>query len=458
MATFSAQNFRQSVGNYAPNSLAARPTRVPGAGTNPPMRPLPTAAPAPARLVMPARPAMSPAPQAARPASRPSGFRPPTPTAAPMTPQYDPLGTLRGANGEELPPLGAPLDLADGRQRPNEIPVGPLNSGVPDWLGSPMNTPLPFGGAYARGGIAPAGAVSMVGEQGPELIVPTGPTQVIPLSQRGTRPIGRSANDPMRIAEQQRRMGNPDMLLRMAMLDRRFGNDPRPAPAMSAPMPMPMLPPQPKGRWVAGRSAGSQVFVPDAPPAMSSTPALPAASAAPALPLAETAPAPSPAKPVNPFLMDPLGNFVNPQAAMVPNGFNAMNERLASDPAGFPGLPMPPPGLYGKEAAPLVSSMPIPGTDSVMPMVMGQPKGTALAKTAPPKPAEAPKIPEGIQYEKDALGKIIGGVYPTYNEQGRLVMRRIDLDGDGVVTPQEQAAAQAAAGTTTGGFKFSLVQ
>ena len=94
----------------------------------------------------------------------------------------------------------------------------------------------------------------------------------------------------------------------------------------------------------------------------------------------------------------------------------------------------------------MVSSLPIPGTDLVLPIIGGMPKGTPVARSQPPKP-EAPKIPDGIQWEKDAMGKIIGGVYPTYNDQGKLVMRRIDLDGDGVVSPAEQAAAQSAAAT-----------
>lgn len=116
-----------------------------------------------------------------------------------------------------------------------------------------------------------------------------------------------------------------------------------------------------------------------------------------------------------------------------------------------------PAGMFAM-GAPVVGAVPIPGTDQMQPFQMGQPKGTPVPKAQPLKPAEAPKIPEGIQYEKDALGRIIGGVYPTYNDQGKLVMRRIDLDGDGVVSPQEQAAAMQAAGQTPGGVKFSRVQ
>lgn len=43
------------------------------------------------------------------------------------------------------------------------------------------STKVPFGGAFANGGIAPAGKVSLVGERGPELIMPTGPTKVVPM-------------------------------------------------------------------------------------------------------------------------------------------------------------------------------------------------------------------------------------------------------------------------------------
>jgi len=181
---------------------------------------------------------------------------------------------------------------------------------------------------------------------------------------------------------------------------------------------------------------------------------------------------------VNPFQLDPLGNFVNPSAGMVPSGFNAMNDQLARNPALFPGLPPPPPGLYGAEAPPAAGIMPLPGSDYGMVMKQGQPVGSTVPLKQPdaplppgmvpteanrggvtyrPKQTDTAKIPEGIQYEKDAMGRIVGGVYPAYNDQGKLVMRRIDMDGDGKVSPAELSAAQTA-GQTPGGVKFSRVK
>ncbi|MEK6592599.1 MAG: hypothetical protein AABZ67_05895, partial [Pseudomonadota bacterium] len=42
-----------------------------------------------------------------------------------------------------------------------------------------------FGGAHANGGIAPAGKISLVGEDGPELIMPQTASRVIPNSMLG---------------------------------------------------------------------------------------------------------------------------------------------------------------------------------------------------------------------------------------------------------------------------------
>jgi hypothetical protein len=45
-----------------------------------------------------------------------------------------------------------------------------------------------FGGAFANGGLAPSGKVSLVGERGPEMIVPLGgPAAVVPMGQMPTR-------------------------------------------------------------------------------------------------------------------------------------------------------------------------------------------------------------------------------------------------------------------------------
>lgn len=339
-----------------------------------------------------------------------------------------------------LPALGSPVNSnAGGGRGPLDVP------GLP---------PLEFGGAFANGGVAPGGRASLVGERGPELIVPSGPTAVVPLRaapmvspdyslNAAPRQVGRSMNDPQRMqAIAMRRMrsqgdfaGAAKLAQNQAWLDARFsGRTPPPmmpagpaTPTGAAPMPMPEMP---GGKLVPGRSAGSMVWQPDAPP----MPPNPPASSPPAMP---SLPMPSMSPPALPDFT-PAGGQSPLNGPQLP--------ALTDAPYGaYPGAP------------PMVSSLPIPGTDLVLPIIGGMPKGTPVARSQPPKP-EAPKIPDGIQWEKDAMGKIIGGVYPTYNDQGKLVMRRIDADGNGVVTPAEQAAAMQAAGQTPGGVKFSRVQ
>lgn len=285
------------------------------------------------------------------------------------------------------------------------------------------------------------------------------------------RPVGRSMADAGRMQDiAMRRMrsrgdveGAAKLAQSQAWLDARFlGRNPAAVmPAMpaaaAAPAAAPMMPAMPTGgKLVPGRSAGSMVWQP-ASGGNEEGRMTNGQTAAPAMPMPQPDAMPMPAPMPQPMPVplaemqgtNPLtGMPINDRPPMLPAG------TLAQNAMGFPGLAAPPPGMYG-EAAPLVSSLPIPGTNQVMPMIQGQPKGAPIERT---KTAEAPKIPEGIQYEKDAMGKIIGGVYPTYNEQGKLVMRRIDLDGDGVVSPAEQSAAMQAAGQTPGGVRFSRVQ
>lgn len=268
------------------------------------------------------------------------------------------------------------------------------------------------------------------------------------------RQVGRSMNDPQRMQEiAMRRMrsqgdfaGAAKLAQNQAWLDARFaGRTPPPmmpagpaTPAGAAPMPMPEMP---GGKLVPGRSGGSMVWQPDALP----VPPNPPASSPPALPPLPMPSMSPPAMPMPAPMQPPaLPDFTSPGGESPLNGPQ------------LPALTDAPYGAY-PGAPPMVSSLPIPGTDQVLPIIGGMPKGTPVARSQPVKP-EAPKIPEGIQYEKDAMGKIIGGVYPTYNDQGKLVMRRIDLDGNGIVTPAEQAAAMQAAGQTPGGVKFSRVQ
>jgi hypothetical protein len=373
---------------------------------------------------------------------------------------------------------------------------------------------LPFGGFRATGGPVMPGRGYIVGERGPEMFVPAAPGMVLPnaagnngsriaqspmnrpyaempgssgsLAGRAVRKIGRSANDPQRATEMAARQmrsrgdlaGAANLLQRGALFDARMGGGMAPS-AMPSPAPAPLPPMSPGGKLVPGRSAGSMVWQPDAPPVIDvpAAPTSPPMGRAPMAPPALPPPAPA-EEPVNPFQLDPLGNFVNPSAGMVPSGFNAMNDQLARNPALFPGLPPPPPGLYGAEAPPAAGIMPLPGSDYGMVMKQGQPVGSTVPLKQPdaplppgmvpteanrggvtyrPKQTDTAKIPEGIQYEKDAMGRIVGGVYPAYNDQGKLVMRRIDMDGDGKVSPAELSAAQTA-GQTPGGVKFSRVK
>lgn len=340
------------------------------------------------------------------------------------------------------------------------------------------------------------------------------------LSGQSPRPVGRSMNDPQR--QQQiamRRMrsqgdieGSARLAQSQAWLDARFLG--RNAPMMPAGA-MPVLPSSPAadanamptgGRLVPGRSAGSMVVQRETPPVIDVPTETPPLSPVPMMPAPAAAPAAMPIVPegMNPLTGMPLANA----PSMMPEGFVAMNRNNAAL-----GLPLPPSGLYGPETAPrfqeyqagdmnlIVDSTtgkqvqsykrpqpvgyePVPGMNLLLPKgdgaerlpllqqqgMMEAPRPEAAfmgpmpgrpklaAYTPPTQPTDTPKIPEGIQYEKDAMGKIIGGVYPTYNDQGKLVMRRIDLDGDGVVSPAERAAAMQAAGQTPGGVKFSRVQ
>jgi hypothetical protein len=78
---------------------------------------------------------------------------------------------------------------------------------------------------------------------------------------------------------------------------------------------------------------------------------------------------------------------------MVPSGFNAMNDQLARNPGMFPGLPPPPPGLYGPEAPPLVDVARLPGTDYVAPIFGGKVSAQTLPMAKPPEPLSFQPVP-----------------------------------------------------------------
>jgi hypothetical protein len=278
-----------------------------------------------------------------------------------------------------------------------------------------LGRPLEFGGYRAEGGPVMPGRAYIVGERGPELIVPQMPGQVVPnggsriaqspmnraytpgsIAGRPVRQIGRSMNDPERLTEMAARQlrsrgdlpGAARLLQNGALLNNRLGGTggmPSMAPAVPATMPA-----QPNGRLVPGRSAGSMVWQQD-PPMM--PPTLDAMSGQPVS--ARNAPMPAPVpmtppepEPVNPFAMTPLGTYVDPTAAMVPAGFNAMNQANAAN-----GLPMPPPGLYGPEAPPLVDVARLPGTDYVAPIFGGKVSAQTLPMARPPEPLSFAPVP-----------------------------------------------------------------
>lgn len=82
----------------------------------------------------------------------------------------------------------------------------------------------------------------------------------------------------------------------------------------------------------------------------------------------------------------------------------------------------------------------------------------------PADQVDKPQLPDGIQYEKDLNGKIVSAVYPTWNPDSKSwTLARMDLNGDGVVSESEKAAATtgsgsagSAAGQTGSGIKFKM--
>ena len=366
---------------------------------------------------------------------------------------------MPGQPGQQRP---MPMPQPQAMPSPGVSPQFPPSVGGPPLMPPPMAgmQMLPFGGYRANGGPVQPGRAYVVGERGPELMVPQVPGTIVPntgaaaspmnrpyaelagsttgsLANRGTRPVGRSGTDAGRLNEQAIRrlksqgdiVGAARLANSNAWLDARMGG-----PAMRTPQPMPLMPMNAGGQTLPAQPR--PMPMPSAPMggfedmADPSTPAAPLEPSAPptfeqafnASPLAGAGPAPM-SQPFQPMQV-PAGTF-----AQMP-GLNAGAFK----------------GAY-QEAPPLMSSVPIPGTDQMQPMVMGQPKGAPVSRAQLPKPAEPPKVPDGIQYEKGVLGNITGGKYPAWDEARQTwVIRSIDLDGNGVVSPQERAAANAGAG------------
>lgn len=222
------------------------------------------------------------------------GFGPPPPPPG-MQPQKTPQEQAMEEINKPLdlsPP--APPELMPKPDMTNFFGPAPLpvvgsahGAQPPPGLGQPPA--LPFGGYRARGGPVMPGRAYMVGERGPEMIVPQQPGMVVPngatpspmnhrygggIAARGPVPVGRGINEPARqnerlnrIARQQFGMtGDPRMMLQMNWRNQMGGPPPEMVPQASVNgQPAEVLPPA--GHFEPGISAGSQVWVRDAPTA-----------------------------------------------------------------------------------------------------------------------------------------------------------------------------------------------
>jgi hypothetical protein len=386
---------------------------------------------------------------------------------------------------------------------------------IPPMPGSSMTMPrLPFGGFRANGGPVRPGMAYVVGERGPELMVPSVPGTIVPnggsrvaqspmnrpyaelaggtgsLANRGVRQIGRSINDPQRAAEiamrRLRQSGDVVGAARLAQSNAFFQDRMGRSMPMMAP---PMMPMAARERLapVLDANTGLPVSSMDEP-----MPDLPA-NAAP------MEPAPPPLSFEQAFQQSPLGNSGPPPlstAMQVP--FDTPPEMMAKlnagsfagvygrAPAPYEAMPIPGTGMMGilrdgKTLGQLVqndtpkptSYAPVqgvpglmvptgPGADKLPPMqqtpnpgwsVTGQPK-TRME----PMGGATPKAPSGIQYTYDAAGNVTGGFYPRFNPAtGRFVISKLDMDGDGVPDAQQGGAGASAGAAKVPAWK-SLMQ
>lgn len=300
---------------------------------------------------------------------------------------------------------------------------------------------VPFGGFRANGGPVQPGRAYVVGERGPELMVPQVPGTIVPntgaasspmnrpyaelagsttgsLANRGTRPVGRSANDPGRMNEMAMRrlrsqgdiVGAARLANSNAWLEARMGG-----PAMRAPMMPMMMPPAPnvnRSGAPTQKPTWGTTETPNFPPdiVIRGAPA-PSAGGAPEMPAPSAPEMPAPAAPEPPPSFEQAFN----QSPLAGAGLPPMNQAMPpmQVPAGtfaqMPGLNQGAfKGAY-VEAPPLVGSAPIPGTDQMQPMVKGEPKGAPVSRAQPPKPAtwEAPKMyDETIPEVRDKDGNV----------------------------------------------------
>lgn len=388
---------------------------------------------------------------------------------------YDPRDAMERWNQQTQNAQQNALMPSGGRSitlLPQPMPIGgPVMPMMPQPQDPPMPMMpqpgiqmLPFGGYRANGGPVQPGRAYVVGERGPELMVPQVPGTIVPntgaasspmnrpyaelagsttgsLANRGTRPVGRSANDPQRMNEMAMRrlrsqgdiVGAARLANSNAWLEARMGG-----PAMRAPMMPMMMPPQPS----ANRTP--------LPMPMPSAPMSGPDATVPAAPSAPEMPAPPMDAP--PMSFEQAFN----QSPLAGAGLPPMNQAMPpmQVPAGtfaqMPGLNQGAfKGAY-VEAPPLVGSAAIPGTDQVQPMVKGEPKGAPVNRAQPPKPAawEAPKMyDETIPEVRDANGNVTQPArtrqyYYVPDPQTGKPRKEYALDANGDGVPDNAAGQQ----------------
>jgi hypothetical protein len=271
------------------------------------------------------------------------------------------------------------------------------------------------------------------------------------LANRGVRQIGRSANDPTRIAEQMRRRGDPRAIMQLGQMQ--MGqNFARERDAVNFAQSQMMFGQQQQAmneRDARNFDQGLMMFGLQ----QQGMEARDAANFAQQQQLeaerraAELA-AQNEARNRQPnvsFQPIPGTDYGIPSADGRPMGTVPVNKPKSTSYApvqGVPGL-MVPTGP-GADKLPPMQQVPNPGWS-----VTGQPK-TRMEPVGGEKPPAMPKAPSGIQYTYDADGNVTGGFYPRFNPAtGRFVISKLDLDGDGVPDAQQGGAGAGAASSST---------
>lgn len=336
--------------------------------------------------------------------------------------------------------------------------------------------PLPYGGARADGGPVQPGRAYMVGERGPEMIVPQQPGMVIPneairsgsLASRPAVPVG-GGNRSMaqRRLETAARRGNlraAQTLFNAEQWGRNMGGRPM-MPQQQSPM-MPPLPQQSPSRQAPGAAPSSSVPA----PALLPPQPMPSAPAAPMQPMPVDL---SNMLPPMPMGQMPGGGF-NPQAPLPPSTFMG-------------GTGVPPPPRFNEVAA--------GGMNIIVDNDTG--KQVAAYKPEPVRPPPTFEMRQDatgafrqffdgqpIPGEPTYTGQMVPGSYVRRETQGKPApmqyipnmpqpTEKVTVNDDGTVTrsytqPRGQTPAPAAGGaatgastggayTTPGGVKVNLV-